>query len=67
MTYPALSVCHCQAEIEKRRVMRKVTNIAVDLRRLTVNLPRTSKNCCENSGGGREESGAKPLNFWLFL
>ena len=65
MTYPTFSVCLCEAEIEKRRVM--VTDIAVDLRRLTVNLPRTSKNCCENSGGGREESGAKPLNSWLFL
>jgi hypothetical protein len=44
---------------------RKVVDSLDFLRRLTVNLPRTTEFCCENCGEWRNEGSAKPLNSWL--
>jgi hypothetical protein len=67
MTDPSLTACRCEAGLETRTIIRKVVDIAEDSKRLIVNLPRTTKNCCENSGGGREKSRVKLMNSWLFL
>jgi len=55
MTCPALIFCGREAEIEERGCTRKMTDFIEGLERLTVNLPRTRANYCENSGRWREE------------
>ena len=67
MIYRNPAAYRCEAGLETRTIVRKVVDFAEVLRRLIVNLPRTTENCCENSGGRREKGSAKPLHSCLLL